>query len=266
MSMFTWAKHNFDPDKDCILITGASSGIGYEYLKLALDIGGRIYVVSDEKEKLNEIAETLTDKKSTIIPIVCDFSCQEEVKKFTDTIKHLRIKILINNAGIGMKGPFLSHSPEDIVRIYNINTITPLKILLATLPFMKKNNCGVVVQVTTVNVAAPIPLNAIYTGGKTGLSSTFLAIAFEERKSKIVFHELRPGTTETPFHEKQGVKPKSMLMRAEEVARRSANNIHEKVFHPNKLDRILVVVFGHFPLFLKMQIGLFLLKKRLGIK
>ncbi len=267
MNIYSWAKNNFKHDSDCIIITGATSGIGYEYLKLISNIRSTIYIVSEENEKLEEIAKELTNSTvATVIPITCDFSSPTDVKNFINNIKNLNVKILINNAGIGMKGLFRSHTSEEIDRIYNINTITPLKILLAVIPNMLKHNSGVVIQVTTVNVVTPIPLNSLYTGGKTGLSSTFSAVMFEHKNTNIIFHEMRPGTTETPFHEKQGVIPKAMLMSAKEVASRSLNNIDKKIFHPNRADRVLVKLGGHLPLFTKMHVGLFFLKKRLGIE
>jgi len=167
MNIYQWAANNFNTETDRILITGASSGIGYQYVKQLSQLGADIYIVSEEKEKLRQIAEDLNRKNaSTIIPLYCDFSLPEEVNTFIKEIKSLMFRILVNNAGIGMKGAFIHHTARDIDRIYNINTCTPLKILLATLPEMVSGNAGVIIQVTTVNVVTPIPLNALYTGEK----------------------------------------------------------------------------------------------------
>jgi len=266
MNIVNWAKKNFEPGQDTILVTGASSGIGLEYLKQLASLACTIYAVSEEKEKLEQLATEVSESTSSlVVPVCCDFSSVQQVDELLGKLPGWNIRILVNNAGIGMKGKFCGYSFDDVDRIYRINTCTPMKILLATVPGMVEEGRGVVIQVTTVNVITPIPLNSLYTGGKTAVSSTFSAMAYELRNTGVLFQEVRPGTTQTPFHDKQGVRPRSMLMNARDVAGRSLNNIHQRILFPNRVDRLLAPVVERLPLFLRMRIAFYFLRRRLGL-
>ena len=86
-----------------VLITGASSGIGYQMAKYLSDLGHDLILVSRDKEKLQEMQESL---KTDVKIIVADLSLESKVKEVYVLCKNENIDVLINNAGFGDFGKF----------------------------------------------------------------------------------------------------------------------------------------------------------------
>ena len=90
-------------DNNYVLITGASSGIGYELAKLFKRDGYNLILVARDKEKLQMAVDKLNNEKNKIIMLDVDLSREDEVDKLIKYINknEIDINILVNNAGIG---------------------------------------------------------------------------------------------------------------------------------------------------------------------
>lgn len=267
MNYKDWINSNFDKKNDLVLITGASSGIGYEYLRLLAAEGCRCIIVSNEKERLASVANEISHEFSVEISgVYCDLQAYEDVVALCEKVRLLNIKILINNAGFGLKGNFIDFNGNSYREILNVNALAPTLLSHAVLPNMLKANAGIHLNVATINVVSPIPFNTVYTATKSYVYFYSLALAHENKKSKIVFQVMLPGTTNTPFHEKQGSKPSAMTMQPNMVARRSLDNLHKRIYIPNKGDRLFFVISAIIPMGIKMSISAWVAKKRLGLR
>lgn len=266
MTYQQWLKNNFDKFNDFALITGATSGIGLEYLRLLAIEGCNCIILSNETERLNEVAAEFSEKYNVKIePIYCDLANYDEVVGLEPKLAQYRIKILINNAGFGLKGDFLKLTKEQYKDIVAVNSLAPTLISHMVLPGMREMNCGLHISVATINVATPIPGNTVYTATKFYVWAYALALSAENQDYNITFQVMLPGTTDTAFHVKQGTKPQAMTMQPDIVAKRSLNHLDSLVYIPNTLDRLTFPLAMFLPIKLKMKIAKYAVKKRLGV-
>ena len=136
------------------LITGASSGIGYQMAKYLSELGHDLILVSRDKQKLQKMQEEL---KGEIKIIVADLSDASKVKEVYVLCKNENIDILINNAGFGACGKF---EETDLTRELemidlNINAVHILTKLF--LRDMKKKNRGYILNVASSAAFLPGP-------------------------------------------------------------------------------------------------------------
>ncbi len=267
MDYKTWLDTFFNKKNDFVLITGGSSGIGLEYLRLFAEQGCNCIVVSNDEKLMVENKVNFESKyKVKIISIFVDLSEIKSVLELEDILKDYSIRVLINNAGFGYKGDFLTMPRSMISQMINVNSVAPTLICHFVLPKMKERGEGVVISVATINIVSPIPKNTIYTASKFYIWAFSLALAMENADSKILFQTMLPGTTDTPFHLKQGASPSSLTMQAADVAMRSLSNLDISIFIPNKIDRIFYPVVNLLPVKMRMHLASYMLKKRLGVK
>lgn len=266
MNIESWVNSSFNKAEEFVLITGASSGIGLCYLEEFSKLGCNTIIVSNEKEKNENVSLKISDKyKTNVIPIYSDLSKDSALEELLDELDKYNISAFISNAGFGIKGDFLESPSSKYRDIIGVNVWTPTRLTYNLLDKMKKKNNGFIVTVASINIISPIPKNAVYTATKSYLYNFSLAIAKENEDTNIVFQTLLPGTTKTPFHDKQGVSPKSMTMLPEQVALYSLKNINKLVCIPNRMDRILAPLSSFIPVQIRMKLSAFFLKKRLGV-
>ncbi len=269
MKFSDWARSHFDRDTDFALITGGTSGIGLEFAELVCREHCNCLLLSDEADALEQTKVALEAKYGvTVQTLLCDLAddaalqaCHEELTK-----RSPQIRVLINNAGFGLKGAFDSipiNRYRDIVRV---NAFAQTALSHAVLPAMRARGAGLHINVATINVASPIPYNTVYTATKHYVYAYGLAAAQEFEGSGIFFQMLLPGTTATPFHAKQGSTPSAMTMSAREVAECSFADVSRLICIPNRADVILFHVAKLLPIRFKLRLSQYIAKKRLGLK
>jgi short-subunit dehydrogenase len=261
-----WAEANLNDD-DFIVITGSTTGIGLEYLKYFAQTGKNIIAISNDRDDLEKVKEDICRTSTSKITNLCvDLRSEQATIELGKKLAKFPVKVLINNAGIGTKGRFEENSIEKYMEIIKINATAPVIISHAVLPHMQECNAGLVIHVASINALLPIPLNQVYTATKAFCFSFASAVSRENKNSKINFQLVLPGTTDTPFHKRQGVVPQKMVMQPKDVAGFSMQNIERQVCIPNGADRILAKLIHVLPLNYAMDFASYLLKKRLGVK
>lgn len=151
----------------------------------------------------------------------------------------LSVTVLVNNAGFGLKGRFADIPTARYIDIVNVNALAQTLLSHAFLPAMEQRGACLHISVATINVISPIPFNAVYTASKFYVYAYALAIAQEYAGKGIHFQVLLPGTTDTPFHEKQGSKPSAMTMTPRAVVEKSLSNVKSEICIPNRSDLVL---------------------------
>ena len=147
-----------------IVITGAGRGIGYyTALHLAKDPGNKIFALSRDVNNLKKlVVENGSEKNIEIIP--CDVSneksVEECVKQISDKVSG--VEILINNAGLLIKKPFIELSTSDWHSVYSVNVFGLVNVTKALLPLLMKG------QITTETEMKSHVLNISSMGGVNG--------------------------------------------------------------------------------------------------
>lgn len=208
-----------------VLITGASSGIGYELAKLFSNDGYNLILVARSLSNLKKVKEELNRSNIDIQILNLDLSKTGECDKLISFIEsnNLCVEVLVNNAGIGSFGQFcgIKWEVEESLIDINIKAVTKLtKYFLSK--FIERKSGGILNVASTAAFAAG-PKMATYYGSKSYVLNLTEAIHEEVKDKGINVSCLCPGPVRTSFQEKAGIqkseKAKKYLMEAEEVAR-----------------------------------------------
>ena len=180
------------------LITGASSGIGFQMAHILSDMGYEIIAVARRKDKLEQLKNQL---KTNVEIVVCDISNESQCKdlaKYAD-----EVDVLINNAGFGVFGEFCSSSLEDEIKMMETNVKAVHILTKLFVQSFKKRNSGYILNVSSLAAFFPGPLFSAYYATKSYVLRLSQAVNEELKQSKSNVHisVLCPGPVHTEFSE-----------------------------------------------------------------
>ncbi len=179
------------------VISGASSGLGYELSKLLCkNYGCRVIGLARRKEKLDAVREELGEN---FIPFVCDVTKEEDRQRLFDFVTENGIKpdILINNAGILPE--FSCFTPEktpELERVMELNFHSHARMCTLFLPLLLESEHGAIVNVASSAALATLPGTAAYSASKSALLAFTESLSLEYGKSLFVA-AVCPGMTAT---------------------------------------------------------------------
>lgn len=208
------------------LVTGASSGIGYELAKLFAAGGDNLILVARREPELEELATELRDAhgvESTVIPM--DLTSPGAVDDLVDRIGEagLHVDTLVNNAGFGVYGEYHETDPTLERSMLDLNVVALTEMTKRVVPGMVERRSGRILNVASVAAVFPSPGAAVYAATKAYVLSYSVALAEELRPYGITVTALCPGVTETEFLDHGGVDQSGItshaMASAEEVAR-----------------------------------------------
>ena len=183
-------------NKNKILITGATAGIGKALTETFLKLDNQIIAVGRNQEKLDELSKL----DARIIPYQCDISKKEELDKLTMFIeqRHQDLNILINNAGIQFNYNFLEE-PQLLHKIeyeVTVNFLSPLKLIALLLPTLQNNENPAIVNVSSGLALVPKMDAPIYCGTKAGIH-IFSKSLRDQLENRIKVFEIIPALVDT---------------------------------------------------------------------
>jgi short-subunit dehydrogenase len=184
------------------LITGASSGIGEAFARRLAADGHDLLLVARSENALHSLCdELMLEHKITAHYISLDLTAQGSLDRlFEETEKHsLEVDWLINNAGFGSMGDFVSLDPEKEVGMIDLNISALVALTHRYLARMRERKHGTIINVSSAASFQPIPFMATYAATKAFVTSFSEAIAEENRPFGIVVSALCPGPTKTNF-------------------------------------------------------------------
>lgn len=188
------------------LVTGASSGIGYDIAVELSNKGYDIIAVARNKEKLDKLKN---ECKTSVIAIPMDLSQQENVFKLYEKVKNEEIDILVNDAGFGVYGKFTETDMNKELNLIEVN-IKALHILTKLfLKDMVKRDNGRILNVSSISGMMPSgPMMSTYYASKAYVVSLTRGIHTELKKikSKVKISVLCPGPVNTDFNNVANVK------------------------------------------------------------
>jgi short-subunit dehydrogenase len=180
------------------VITGASSGIGEEFVKQIEKYPNidEIWVIARRKERLKELAKS-SSKSVKVIP--ADLSLQEHIEQFERLLykEKPNIKLLVNSAGYGIRKAFTEGTYEEEIGMIDINCKSMTKMTYICLPFMHKN--GRILQIASAAAFLPQAGFAVYSASKAYVLSFSRALNKELRERQIYVTAVCPGPVDTEF-------------------------------------------------------------------
>ncbi len=191
-------------NKKIVLITGTNSGFGWLTANSIAALGHKVYAtMRDTKGKNAEKAKALSQVENIT---VLDVSLTDEVsvKNAFDTIikNEGTIDILVNNAGIAMTGVTESYTVADVQEMFEVNVIAPWRLMKLALPIMRKQNDGLIINVTSGFGTFSFPFAAVYAASKFGLEGLSEGLHYEVRPLGIDVAILQPGAFPTEMSQK----------------------------------------------------------------
>ncbi len=180
-----------------ILITGGSSGIGFQMAKMLLKRNNVVIITGRSQEKLDDAQSRLTE----LITIQSDVSNPQEVQDLYTKVStdYPDLNILINNAGIMWTINLQDHSYnlEELTKELDINVKGTIWMNDLFLPLLKKNQNSATVTVSSGLAFVPLPISPVYCATKAALHSYTQSLREQLRNSEIKVFELAPPATET---------------------------------------------------------------------
>jgi short-subunit dehydrogenase len=202
----------FDEDRaddTCPLavVTGASSGIGFELARRLADLGYDLIVASSNAEKLRAAAEQISDEGSGIYVeiVVTDLSQPSGAGKLYEAIQRdgRCVSVLAANAGVGLSGDFADETRlEDEIALINLNVTSQVHLIKLISRDMKAHGGGDILITSSIAGTMPGPWMAVYAASKAFLRSFGQAIRQELKEDGVNVTVLMPGPTDTEFFER----------------------------------------------------------------
>ncbi len=187
-------------DKVCI-VTGGSGGIGLAICDRFLGEGAKVVLTSIDLPSAKVAEEELKSKypNSTVIgiaPILCNFADVEKAfKEVYD--KFGRIDILVNNAGLSDETSFDEYSEEVYDKVFNLNIKSMFACSRGVVNYMKEQNNGVIINISSVVSVCGQPKGVAYPASKAAVNGFTLSLAREIAKWGIRVNAVAPGVTKT---------------------------------------------------------------------
>lgn len=212
--------------KGTALITGASSGIGYELSKLFAADGYDLVLVARNEQKLNQLAAELHSAHGVdALVLPQDLGNPATPQKIYDALqsRSLTIDALVNNAGFSNYGPFAETDLAGELNMLQVNLVALTHLTKLFLPGMVERGQGCILNIGSTASFQPTPLVTVYGASKSYVLHFSEAIAEELTGTGVTVTALCPGATRTGFQARAGVGKarlaSSGLMSAEQVAR-----------------------------------------------
>lgn len=183
------------------VVTGASTGIGYELAKLCAKNGMNLVVAADEPQ-IETAAQEFRGLGVTVDAVQCDLATTEGNDQLLAAVGGRPVAALLANAGRGLGKGFLDQNWEEARRVVDTNVTGTLYLVQKVGQEMRQRNDGKILIVGSIAGFMPGTFQAVYNGTKAFLDSFSFALRAELRDTKVTVSCLMPGPTETEFFER----------------------------------------------------------------
>jgi short-subunit dehydrogenase len=185
------------------VVTGASSGIGFELAKKFADNGFDL-IVTAEDDELHAAAAQLQGTGAAVHAVQADLRHYEGVEKlYSEIVAAGRpVAAAALNAGVGQGGPFVQTDLADELSIIELNCASTVHLAKRLLTDMHARNSGKVLFTSSIASTMPGSFQAVYNASKSFVQSFAEALQNELKDTDITITSLMPGPTETEFFER----------------------------------------------------------------
>lgn len=191
-----------------ILITGASTGIGYDLVKIFSDHNYQVFGSVRKQEDAERLSKSFGKNFTPLLFDVTDYDAiAQAADKLKTTLGGSGLGGLINNAGIAVAGPFMDLDVDDYRHQFEINVFGLIKVTQAFLPLLGAvENCkhepGRIVQISSMAGRQGMPFMSPYSGSKHAVEGISESLRRELLKYGIGVILIEPGPIKTPIWEK----------------------------------------------------------------
>jgi len=184
------------------VVTGSSSGIGFETSLVLAKNGFVTYATMRNLGKSNKIIELKQKKKLPLEVLKLDVTDDKSIKEAIENIANEQqgtIDVLVNNAGYGLLGPLEELSIQEFKEQFEANVFGVIRVIQEILPIMRKQRHGTIVNISSVAGRIGFPLTSAYVSSKFALEGLSESIAYELEPFGINVILVEPGVIKTNF-------------------------------------------------------------------
>jgi uncharacterized protein len=194
-------------DRPLAVVTGASTGIGYQLAQCCVDKGFDLVIAADEPD-INEAAETFRKFGAQVQAVEADLATQEGVDKLYEATTRLGrpVDALLANAGRGLRHGFLDQDFGQAKRVIDTNVTGTVYLIQKIGRDMRKRGRGRILITGSIAGFMPGSFQAVYNGTKAFLNSFSWALRNELKDTGVTVTCLMPGATATEFFERAGME------------------------------------------------------------
>jgi uncharacterized protein len=191
-----------------VVVTGASSGLGVEFVRLACAEGSKTVLIARNIGDLQRLATEIDPLGQSTVALGIDLAAPDASETVARELaaRGLYCHILINNAGFGLFGDAVELDRGGQLGIIAVNIRAATDLMLRFLPDMVERKAGRILNVASVAGFAPGPRMAVYFASKAYLVSFSQALMREVRSSGVTVTCLCPGPLRTRFLSRAGAQ------------------------------------------------------------
>jgi uncharacterized protein len=240
------------------LVTGASSGIGAAIAHELAARGHALTLVARREERLRSLATDVRQEHGIEAEVIaCDLADPGERERLHgETAARGRwVEVLVNNAGFGSRGEFVSTDTARMLEMIQVNVEAVVDLSGRFLPGMVQRGRGAVLNIASTAAFQPLPGAAVYAASKAFVLSFSEATRTELRGTGVSVTAVCPGPIRTEFTDVAGIgdvedtTPELIWMSAEDLARNAVDGAarDKRVVVPGALNRAGSIAGQHSP-------------------
>ncbi len=183
------------------IVTGASTGIGFELARLCAQKGYDLLIAADELA-IDNAAQALRQLGAGVEPVMADLATIEGVDKLYNATQGRPVEALLANAGRGLGHSFLDQNFDEARRVVDTNIIGTIYLVHKVGRDMRTQGRGRILITGSIAGFMPGTFNAVYNGTKAFINSFSFALRAELKDTGVTVTCLMPGATDTEFFQR----------------------------------------------------------------
>ena len=192
----------WEPQHSIAIVTGASSGIGFELSLLLAQRGATLVAVARREERLTALIEKSRDSPGRVVSFAGDITDGEARQGIIACARELgdgRLDLLVNNAGVGAIGPFAEADALRMRRVMEVNFFAPVELSRLAIPLLKSGHSPVLCNIGSVLGHRAVPDKSEYCASKFALHGWSDSLRAELVPAGIQVTLVSPSTTSSEF-------------------------------------------------------------------
>lgn len=230
------------------IVTGASSGIGATYAERLAARGYDLLLVARDVERLNALADRLSAEHGVKAEVLAaDLARDADLRRVESRLRSDEaITLLVNNAGIGPKGPLLADDIDYLDQMIAINVTAANRLAVAAAQTFVTRGSGGIINIASAVAIVPEFFNGAYSGTKSFVLGLTLSLASELKDKGVKLQAVLPGFTRTEIFDRVGGSfdnlPQDRIMEVNDLvdAALAGFDLGELVTVPSAEDESLV--------------------------
>ena len=187
-------------DKVCI-ITGAGKGIGLATVRVFIDNGAKLAVITRSQEDIDSLNTEFIDEGKKFMAICGDVSESDTVNRFVDEVinKYGRVDVLVNNAGMRFRKKFAETTCEEFKKVLDVNLLSVFFLSQAVLPTMVEQNAGKIINISSIAGTQGFSELSGYVTSKAAIIGLTKSLAVEYAGHNVQINAIAPGFCKTSY-------------------------------------------------------------------